>query len=135
RTVLFVSHNMTAITRLTRRCLVLDEGRIVFDGEPRVATRHYIGLKQQQSTAGRRPISDIAVMRRFRASPQVVISEMGFAADQSLSVAVGESLRLEFIVEADSDYAWPRIAYSINDAAGGPLLTGLTAEFHVRRGR
>ena len=33
RTVLFVSHNMGVISRLTQRCLVLEKGRVVFDGD------------------------------------------------------------------------------------------------------
>ena len=33
RTVLYVSHNMNTIRRLCDRCIVLDKGRIVFDGE------------------------------------------------------------------------------------------------------
>jgi len=32
RTVLFVSHNMTAVTRLCKRCLLLDGGQLVKDG-------------------------------------------------------------------------------------------------------
>jgi lipopolysaccharide transport system ATP-binding protein len=32
RTVLFVSHNMAAVTRLCKRCLLLDGGRLVKDG-------------------------------------------------------------------------------------------------------
>lgn len=39
RTVLFVSHNMQAISTLTRRCVVLAHGRVAFDGptEPAIA--------------------------------------------------------------------------------------------------
>ncbi|MEL0644505.1 polysaccharide ABC transporter ATP-binding protein [Olleya sp. Ti.3.14] len=33
RTVLFVSHNMQSISSLTQRCIVLDKGNIIFDGE------------------------------------------------------------------------------------------------------
>ena len=32
RTVLYVSHNMNTIRQLCRRCLVLDQGKIVYDG-------------------------------------------------------------------------------------------------------
>jgi lipopolysaccharide transport system ATP-binding protein len=32
RTVLFVSHNMQAVTRLSNRCVLLDKGRLVLDG-------------------------------------------------------------------------------------------------------
>lgn len=33
RTILYVSHNMNTIRRLCDRCVVVDEGRIVYDGE------------------------------------------------------------------------------------------------------
>lgn len=43
RTVLFVSHNMSAILRLTKRAIVLDQGRIVFDGPTPEAVDYYMG--------------------------------------------------------------------------------------------
>ncbi len=43
RTVLFVSHNMATIQSLTRRCLVLDRGRIACDDAPAAAVEHYYG--------------------------------------------------------------------------------------------
>ena len=49
RTVIFVSHYMAAIKELTRRCLVLSEGQIVFDGGSEEATDYYI--KEGRSTA------------------------------------------------------------------------------------
>jgi lipopolysaccharide transport system ATP-binding protein len=34
RTVLFVSHNMSAVSRLCTRCVLLDDGRVTLDGPP-----------------------------------------------------------------------------------------------------
>jgi homopolymeric O-antigen transport system ATP-binding protein len=42
RTVLFVSHNMGAISRLTQRCIVLDQGRIVASGPTAAAVQTYM---------------------------------------------------------------------------------------------
>ncbi len=42
RTVLFVSHNMPAITRLCRRAILLDGGKIVQDGPSQEVVRHYL---------------------------------------------------------------------------------------------
>ncbi|MBI9048061.1 MAG: ABC transporter ATP-binding protein [Anaerolineaceae bacterium] len=42
RTVLFVSHNMNAILQLCSRTLVMDAGKITFDGKSRDAVEHYI---------------------------------------------------------------------------------------------
>lgn len=43
RTVLFVSHNMSAILNLTQRAIVLEKGRIVFDGPTPEAVDYYMG--------------------------------------------------------------------------------------------
>lgn len=42
RTVLYVSHNMNTIRRLCDRCVVLDKGRIVFDGDVEDAIEIYM---------------------------------------------------------------------------------------------
>ncbi len=43
RTVLFVSHNMAAVETLCTRGIVLEAGRVAFDGETTEAVRHYYG--------------------------------------------------------------------------------------------
>jgi lipopolysaccharide transport system ATP-binding protein len=42
RTVLFVSHNVQAITRLCPRTILLDSGKVICDGESQKVTRHYL---------------------------------------------------------------------------------------------
>jgi len=42
RTVLFVSHQMAAVTRLCQRAILLDSGRIVADGKADVVTSQYL---------------------------------------------------------------------------------------------
>lgn len=48
RTVLFVSHNMAAIRRLTQRCIVLDKGQVQIDALPQAAIEQYL----KQATEG-----------------------------------------------------------------------------------
>lgn len=42
RTVLYVSHNMSTIRQLCTRCIVLDHGRIIFDGDVEEAINIYM---------------------------------------------------------------------------------------------
>ena len=42
RTILYVSHNMNTIRRLCDRCIVLDEGKVVFDGDVEKAIEIYL---------------------------------------------------------------------------------------------
>ena len=51
RTVLFVSHNLGAVTQLCSRGIVLQQGRTVFDGEVAAAVSTYVdGLRNASST-------------------------------------------------------------------------------------
>jgi lipopolysaccharide transport system ATP-binding protein len=43
RTVLFVSHAMSAVQSLCTRAIVLDAGRLALDGSPREAVQRYLG--------------------------------------------------------------------------------------------
>lgn len=45
RTVLYVSHNMETIRRLCNRCIVMEEGRIIYDGNVDQAISIYIGIQ------------------------------------------------------------------------------------------
>jgi lipopolysaccharide transport system ATP-binding protein len=44
RTVLFVSHNMQAVSRLCNRCIMLDHGKVLMDGPTHEVTNAYAGL-------------------------------------------------------------------------------------------
>lgn len=46
RTVLYVSHNMNTIRQLCDRCIVLDHGRMVFDGDVEEAISIYSDIKK-----------------------------------------------------------------------------------------
>ena len=43
RTILYVSHNMSTIRELCNRCIVLDHGKLVFDGDTEEAIKIYLG--------------------------------------------------------------------------------------------
>jgi lipopolysaccharide transport system ATP-binding protein len=53
RTVLFVSHNLGAVNKLCSRALLLRDGRLVREGDPRAVTREYLtyGLEGQAQLA------------------------------------------------------------------------------------
>lgn len=50
RTVLYVSHNMNTIRQLCDRCIVLDKGKVIFEGNVEPAIDVYLGDRKNQLT-------------------------------------------------------------------------------------
>jgi lipopolysaccharide transport system ATP-binding protein len=72
RTVLFVSHNMSAVTRLCNRAILIENGKVVRDGQSGTIVNHYM-TKDSISTAeviwkniNKAPGKDIAKLRAVR---------------------------------------------------------------------
>ena len=63
RTVLYVSHNMNTIRQLCKRCIVLDHGRIIFDGDTEQAIALYMETNDKMNISydcmQERPFNDI----------------------------------------------------------------------------
>ncbi len=50
RTILYVSHNMSTIRQLCDRCIVLDHGKLVFDGEVEEAIGVYLSVNRKSDS-------------------------------------------------------------------------------------
>lgn len=49
KNILYVSHNMATIRQLCDRCIVMDQGKIIFDGESEEAIARYMNLGIQEN--------------------------------------------------------------------------------------
>jgi lipopolysaccharide transport system ATP-binding protein len=54
RTVLFVSHNMQAVRRLCERAILLEEGKVVMDGDVASVAQHYLASIESPDNGVRR---------------------------------------------------------------------------------
>lgn len=50
RTILYVSHNMNTIRQLCNRCIVLEHGKLIFDGDVEEAIELYSDMEKQEVT-------------------------------------------------------------------------------------
>lgn len=69
RTILFVSHNMQAIRQLTSRCILLENGEIVYDGDTNLCISKYLesvfdSSTNKKSFPGRKPSEERPVCIR-----------------------------------------------------------------------
>lgn len=79
RTVLFVSHNMSAVQRLCSRVLLLNQGRITAEGTPIAMVQHYLDSSMQES--GPNQWIDVSALDRI-GTGQVRVTAIKYSSDQ-----------------------------------------------------
>ena len=77
RTVLFVSHNMQAISTLTKRTLVLDRGACVFDGATPDGIAHYRAMQSAHADVAASYVARPGTAGNHVAAARVVTSDAG----------------------------------------------------------
>jgi lipopolysaccharide transport system ATP-binding protein len=90
RTVVFVSHNMTAVQTLCTRAILLEEGAIRADGDPMSVISQYLQLVD---TENRLDMNDISQMKRH---PEVLSDDIRFSSFYLLSEDGAPTNRIQY---------------------------------------
>jgi lipopolysaccharide transport system ATP-binding protein len=121
RTVLFVSHNMSAILRLTQDSIVLDKGKVLLRAPSSEAVDFY--LNRGLSKLGERfweedevPVSSAP----FRPLAIRILDKTGHVSDTVRSV---EPIRIEIDYELTEDVTGLRVGYYLFTTRGEPVFT------------
>lgn len=99
RTVLYVSHNMNTIRQLCDRCVVLDHGEIIFDGDVENAIDIYLGLVN----VSEKRINLRNIKRTKSCIEGLKIEEIEILNHEEWQLDVGEKLRFIIRVKAEKD--------------------------------
>ncbi len=101
RTVLYVSHNMNTIRQLCDRCVVLDKGKIIFDGEVEKAIETYMGAND--TTKG---VLDVSQMQKINAYRRggVTIKTIALTGSPKGYIEVGQTLRIRMKMDVAEDF-------------------------------
>jgi lipopolysaccharide transport system ATP-binding protein len=107
RTILFVSHNMPAVTRLCKRCLLLDHGRLVKDGPSHEVVSAY--LHAETGTSAKREWLDPQAaptggLARLRA---VVVRDHQGKVNEAIDIREAVSVEMTFEVERGGSVLLP----------------------------
>lgn len=125
RTVLFVSHNMEAITRLCSRCLYLVKGELKMQGETREVIRTY--AEHVKQTAGE--IDLVPLPRRFEGMNSAQLLRLRSQQDDTNAAWCYEyGAPLAFSVEfnVSKTLEQPELGYAIFSLTGTELLSATT---------
>jgi len=126
RTVLFVSHNMSAILRLTQEAIVLNKGQMIMRGPTQEAVDFY--LSSGQSQAGERlwEADEIpAVSAPFKPISLKVKDSRGKVVD---TVRSTEPVTLEFEYELTVPITGLRVGFYLSTMRGEYVLTSFDTD-------
>ncbi len=121
RTVLFVSHNMAAVENLCRRGLVLNQGRLAFDGRGKDAVEFYLRSVSGAGTSGN--VIDLKNAHRVEPVARPLLERLEFYATENTplsgSLSVGDPLRIRIY------FHLPQPTHSFNLGIGFDNMFGL----------
>ena len=132
KTVLYVSHNMNTIRQLCDRCVVLDKGRIIFDGDVEEAISVYMG--NDSSTF---PVSyDFSEKQRnYHFGQQVLLTGFRFLGKQTAEYEVEEKIAYEIRYNSKIEVDEMRCIIRVRDQNNAVLIAGsLSGPFKVTIG-
>ncbi len=120
RTILFVSHNMQAVTRLCNRVICLDNGAIVFDGAPNNALAHYMhvvdNVRDDENTTD--------LVKRLPEDPYIEFKgiKVNDLCSTSMNVRTGENITVEVTYRVKKDVQGLRVNIELFDMDFQPIL-------------
>ncbi len=128
RTVLFVSHNMSAVNNLCERGIVLDKGRVIFDGGVDSAVNIYMQNLSEQHTFEGNPV-ELPVKSALPAQ----MREIGLRttdAQYSMMLDYHEDFEIELSIEIRD----PKLTYyttiHIQDSYGNKIIFTTDEDTH-----
>ena len=126
RTVLFVSHNMSAILRLTQEAIVMQKGQLVLRGNTNEAVDYYLASGQSQAGEREWEASDIpANAVPFKPISLRLLDGKGKVAD---SLRSSESSIVEFKYSLSAPVTGLRVGIYLNTIRGEYIFTSFDVD-------
>lgn len=126
RTVLCVSHNMSTIQKFCKRCIVLDKGRIIFDGDTQEAIRQYYGDSKETTV-----YKDYSIIRRFlwlqREDIRLLSAE--YCGKEDAVFWDDEPMKMRFRWKFHEDVVKLGMRVEVRDSVEYPVATSLLYNF------
>jgi len=122
RTVLFVSHNMQAVSTLTQTLLVLDIGGILFKGNTQTGIDFYLKDKTKKENYYHIGIPEV---------PKIVEVEI-FTSHDSFLHEYGKSLQIRFKIYSPYAIPSPALSFQIVNSNDVPVLHILNLYEEIR---
>ena len=130
RTILFVSHNMTAVQALTNRCIVLQNGNVSFVGSSSEAIRIYLdkNLESLSLDFSDKPRNNKAMGIHAK------IQRIMIQGDSAEGLLMDSQVTLKAAISATKNFQNIRSGITIFDRNEQPIASGFSSEFDLIEG-
>ncbi|TCD02201.1 ATP-binding cassette domain-containing protein [Pedobacter frigidisoli] len=132
RTVLFVSHNMSAIQKLCKKAILLENGHITFNGQTDKAIEKYIKITKASKSIYEIPIP-LTIDEIHAYAHQLRIEDLNGELLKEIPVGLPWQIVVEFIVNKPTSHFI--IAIGINNSLETNVRTSWSEEQYMQAGR
>ena len=130
RTILYVSHNMNTIRQLCRKCIVLDRGKLIYDGDVEEGIRYYMdagGMSYEKKI-------DLTSASRLRGiSRRILFVSAEIHRDDNVYTSQ-ESMEVTFVLSAESAQDNIRFMMILFYQDGTRVGKTESSDFYVQKG-
>lgn len=152
-TVVIVSHDLNAMTKFCERIIVMNKGRVAFDGEPNEAIAKYFKIKQGSAPKGEGAVSagahgDFSAYKVPRSEDysgrmNVVIEKYFYSINDvpfSENCQRDDEVKVSMVINSKTDIEDVIVGYQVRDKYGNEVFgqTSLTSgveQFVINEGR
>lgn len=125
RTILFVSHNLSAVRNLCTRGIVIDHGQMAFDGTVHDAINAYRSSVQTSEASGHTIVRDEVISEPFQFTKAEIIDHTATPADQ---FEVVDTIRVRINVRIHTSRHDSIIGIILEDSNGSCILVSTNDE-------
>lgn len=131
KTVLYVSHNMATIRDLCDRCIVLDKGKVVFDGDVDEAIALYLSTKSQTSD-----FVDYSTFKRdnWFKRDNLRLQSVQVQVPSVEAIERSQPVRMRFVIKAKESAGAVGLRFEVRDEVGNPLATSCLYGLQLQSG-
>jgi len=122
RTVLFVSHNMAAVTSLCSRCVLLNKGQLIKDG----SASEIISIYQRLTTTENKGTQNLTEAERF-GTGKAQFKSIEISGQSDGVIEPGDNLKIKLEIAATQKIFKSNVAIIIYDSNGYRLIDISTA--------
>ncbi len=126
RTILYVSHNMSTIRRLCDRCIVLNHGKIIFDGDVESGIELYLGISKDAEYQTEYDFTNNR--RRFHFGKEIFVESFHFTGVEEAEFKVGSKINMEITLNSKINRDEVRVIIRIKDRQNIRLIAGCLSE-------